>query len=99
MFTLFLYTGEGLDNFRANIPDNIIVVVDSAHDEARQKFIEEIGKEPELMGFVHTEGSSKEIAWQKMLDDDSIDVDIELQMLLKMEDALVFESTEENNSE
>ena len=59
MFTVFLYTGHGLKNFQSNIPDNLIVFASGPYNEARKLFVNKIGKDPELMGFQHSEGPSK----------------------------------------
>ena len=92
MWTLFLYTGHGLKDFIAHVPDNIVVFARGTHDEARNLFIERVGKEPELMGFQHTEGSSKEIAWQKAIDSELMANDVELKMAMSVEGTLVLES-------
>ena len=91
-WTLFLYTGHGLDNFRANTPDHIVVFAAGPHEAARKSFVKKIGKEPEIMGFQHVEGSSKEIAWQKALDADLGLGDVELEMAMSLKDTLVIES-------
>lgn len=96
MWTLFLYTGYGLNNFRANVPDNIVVFASGVHDEARKSFIESVGKEPELMGFQHTEGPSKEDAWQKAIDASLMSEEIELNMAMALEGTLVIEKEEES---
>ncbi|MHA2426994.1 MAG: hypothetical protein ACXADB_03080 [Candidatus Hermodarchaeia archaeon] len=95
MWTLFLYTGHGLDNFRANVPDNIVVFANGTHDEARKSFIENVGKEPELMGFQYTEGPSKEEAWQKAIDSSLMSDEIELSMAMALDGTLVIEEEKE----
>ena len=94
MWTLFLYTGHGLDNFRANTPDNIVVFASGSHETARKSFIKKIGKEPELMGFQNVEGSSKEIAWQKALDANLGLDDVEFDMAMAFEGTLVIDDKE-----
>jgi len=96
MFTLFLYTGHGLDNFRANTPDNIVVFAPGDHEAARKLFMKKVGKEPELMGFQYVEGSSKEIAWQKALDSDLGLGDVEFDMAMSLEGTLVIKSDDKN---
>ena len=95
MWTLFLYTGHGLDNFRANAPDNIVVFASGVHDKARKSFIEKVGKEPERMGFQYTEGPSKEEAWQKAIDSSLMSDDVELSMAMSLEGTLVLDNVEE----
>jgi len=96
MFTLFLYTGHGLDDFRANTPDYIVVFASGSHKEARKSFMKRIGKEPEFMGFQHVEGSSKEIAWQKALDADLGLGDVEFDMAMSLEGTLVIDDSEDS---
>lgn len=98
MWTLFLYTGHGLNNFRANVPDNIVVFATGAHDEARKSFIENVGKEPELMGFQYTEGPSKEEAWQKAIDTSLMSDEIDLNMAMALDSTLVIEPKEEEEN-
>ena len=94
MWTLFLYTGFGLKDFRANAPDNIVVFAEGAYDSGRQAFMKKIGKEPELMGYQHVEGSSKEIAWQKAVDQELGLDDVEYDMAMSLEGVLVLEKGE-----
>ena len=99
MWTLFLYTGHGLDNFRANTPDHIVVFASGSHNEARKSFMNKIGKEPELMGFQYVEGSSKEITWQKALDADLGLGDVEFDMAMSLEGALVIDDSEDSRKD
>ena len=98
-WTLFLYTGRGLDNFRANVPDNIVVFALGSYDNARKAFIENIGKEPELMGFQYVEGPSKEDAWQKAIDSSLMSEEIELNMAMAIDGTLVIETTKEDHGD
>ena len=88
-WTLFLYTGQDLKNFRSSVPDNIVVFISGSYNKARKSFIENIGKEPELMGFQYTEGSSKENAWQKAIDANLMVDDIEFNMVMALDGTLV----------
>ena len=99
MWTLFLYTGHGFDNFRANTPDHIVVFASGLQKEARKSFMNKIGKEPELMGFQHIEGSSKEIAWQKALDADFGLGDVEFDMAMGLEGTLVIDDSEDSRED
>ena len=99
MWTLFLYTGHGLDNFRANTPDNLVVFVRGPHNEARQSFINRIGKEPELMGFEYVEGSSKEIAWQQAVDSNLGLGDVEFDMAMSLDGTLVIDDKQDSRKD
>lgn len=94
-WTLFLYTGHGLNDFRSNVPDNIIVFATGAYDEARKLFIDNVGKEPELMGFQYAEGASKEDAWQKAIDSSLMPGEIDLDMAMDLDGTLVIEKGKE----
>ena len=96
-WTLFLYTGHGLENFRANAPDNLVVFASGSYDTARKSFINVIGKEPELMGYQSVEGSSQEIAWQKAIESNLMADDVELEMALAIEGTLIIKDDEKSN--
>ncbi len=98
-WTLFLYTGHGLEDFRANVPDNIVVFANGKYEDARRFFIENVGKEPELMGYQYTEGASKEIVWQKAIDSSLISDDVGFKMAMSLEGTLVLEPDESSEDE
>lgn len=95
-WTLFLYTGHGLEDFRSSVPDNIVVFANGSYESARKSFIKSVGKEPELMGFEYIEGSSKEIAWHKAVDSGLMADDVEFKMAMAIEGTLVLEDQNEN---
>lgn len=99
MWTVFLYTGHGLDNFRANTPDHIVVFASGPYDAARKSFMGKVGKEPELMGYQYVEGSSKEIAWQKALDADLGLGDVEFDMAMSLDGTLVIDDSEDSRED
>lgn len=92
MFTLFIYTGKGTNNFRASVPDNIIIFVDSDSATARKVFVHIIGKEPDQMGFEYIEGESKESTWAEAINSNLIDLDIGLEPILELDSTLVINS-------
>jgi len=91
MWSLFLYTGKGFDNFITHLPDEYVVFINSPIDEAKDIFSVKIGKSPDEMGFEYIDGSSKEIAWQKALDAKLINLDIELEQALTLDGVKVLE--------
>ena len=97
-WTLFLYTGRELNNFRANVPDNIVVFANGTYDEARQSFMENVGKEPELMGFEYTEGSSKEEAWQNAINSSLMSDEITFNMAMSLNETLILSKEKQKNN-